>query len=105
MKIRNVFDHWPACHKWTNDYLQQSLADTTLSVAVTPNGMYFMCKLKMIMHETIYILSLIGSRDLFVMQLLYFSKFNQSANCLLNNHNILSLLLVDVTRMVNYIAL
>ena len=81
MKLRNVFDHWPACHKWTDDYLQQSLGDTTLSVAVTPNGMYFMCKLKMIMHETIYIPPLIGSRDLFVIQLLSFSNFIQSANC------------------------
>ncbi|KAI8997344.1 cupin-like domain-containing protein [Pilobolus umbonatus] len=36
--IKSSIDHWPARTLWTNDYLQSKLADSVVTVAVTPNG-------------------------------------------------------------------
>ncbi|XP_077320663.1 bifunctional peptidase and (3S)-lysyl hydroxylase JMJD7 isoform X1 [Lithobates pipiens] len=36
--IRNAFNHWPALHKWTFDYLRTCIGSKNVSVAVTPNG-------------------------------------------------------------------
>jgi hypothetical protein len=36
--IRNAVQHWPAITRWSLSYLTHSLADTPLSVALTPNG-------------------------------------------------------------------
>ncbi|CAI9551628.1 unnamed protein product [Staurois parvus] len=36
--IRNAFNHWPALHKWTFDYLRTCIGSKHVSVAVTPNG-------------------------------------------------------------------
>ncbi|XP_073442730.1 bifunctional peptidase and (3S)-lysyl hydroxylase JMJD7 isoform X5 [Dendrobates tinctorius] len=36
--IRNAFNHWPALHKWTLDYLRDCVGSKAVSVAVTPNG-------------------------------------------------------------------
>ncbi|XP_072284068.1 bifunctional peptidase and (3S)-lysyl hydroxylase JMJD7 [Pyxicephalus adspersus] len=36
--IRNAFNHWPALHKWTFDYLRTHVGSKSVSVAVTPNG-------------------------------------------------------------------
>ncbi|KAI8378028.1 cupin-like domain-containing protein [Radiomyces spectabilis] len=36
--IKNAFHHWPACTKWTNAYLRDTMGDTPVTVASTPNG-------------------------------------------------------------------
>ncbi|KAM8708277.1 hypothetical protein ACLKA7_015277 [Drosophila subpalustris] len=36
--IRGAVAHWPAVKKWTPEYLQKTLDDKVVDVAVTPNG-------------------------------------------------------------------
>ncbi|KAH9117179.1 hypothetical protein LEN26_012763 [Aphanomyces euteiches] len=36
--ITDAFDHWPALHKWTDDYLVETLGDHHVTVDVTPFG-------------------------------------------------------------------
>ncbi|CAO3660885.1 unnamed protein product [Rhizopus microsporus] len=36
--IKGAFDHWPARHGWTNEYLRSKIGKSVVTVAVTPNG-------------------------------------------------------------------
>lgn len=36
--IKGAFDHWPALHRWTNDYLRAKIGENEVDVAVTPDG-------------------------------------------------------------------
>lgn len=36
--IKSAIEHWPARSLWSNNYLRTKLADTTVTVAVTPDG-------------------------------------------------------------------
>ena len=37
--MSGCIDSWPAATKWTDDYLSSKLADTEVTVAITPNGL------------------------------------------------------------------
>lgn len=36
--VSDFTKHWPAVHKWNNDYLRQVIGQQEVTVAVTPNG-------------------------------------------------------------------
>eukprot|EP01116_Phalansterium_solitarium_P009609 TRINITY_DN23847_c0_g1_i1.p1 TRINITY_DN23847_c0_g1~~TRINITY_DN23847_c0_g1_i1.p1 ORF type:complete len:336 (-),score=80.02 TRINITY_DN23847_c0_g1_i1:91-1098(-) len=36
--ITGAINHWPALHKWTNDYLERTIGDNIVTVDWTPNG-------------------------------------------------------------------
>lgn len=36
--FRGAVKHWPACTKWTSEYLRNRIGDKVVTVAVTPNG-------------------------------------------------------------------
>lgn len=36
--FKNCLKDWPACSKWTDEYLEQALWDTEVTVTATPNG-------------------------------------------------------------------
>lgn len=37
--LKNAIRHWPACQKWTVDYLREKIGSKVVTVAVTPNGL------------------------------------------------------------------